>query len=104
MEDSKNCQVGTNCWTFRFELVGLVLVILATILTLLTLSGLGIAAMFLVGAALCCHKCFGHCHCNGHSHLHSHRMDDVNTELEITPPPKVVKTTTTRRTKPVDKL
>ena len=99
MEDSKNCHVGNNCWTFRFELVGLILVILATILTLLTLSGLGIAAMFLVGAALCCHKCFfGH-----HSHLHNHTMDDV-TEMDLTPPPKVVKTTTTRRTKPVDKL
>lgn len=54
-------------WSCRFELIGVVLLILATLLTILTLNSVGIAAMFLVGLVLCCYKHFscsfsGVCH------------------------------------------
>lgn len=43
------------------EIAGIILLVIATILTIVTLNGWGIFAMFLVGGALCCHK---HWHCN----------------------------------------
>ncbi len=94
MDDLKSCNVGSNCWTIRYEIVGIVLLILATILTLITLNGFGIAAMFIVGAALCCHKCFMYTDC------HTHIIDE---DLDLTPPESVIKTTA-RKTKIVDKL
>ena len=55
MDDLKECKV--NCyWTHRYEILGLVLVFIATILTLVSFNSLGIAAMFVVGGFLCCHK------------------------------------------------
>ncbi|KTD21574.1 hypothetical protein [Legionella londiniensis] len=65
MKDSNN--FAACAWAYRFEILGLVLLFIATILTLITFNGIGIAAMFIVGAALCCHKCFskgvcGICH------------------------------------------
>lgn len=47
----------------RGEIVGSVLLILATLLTILTFSGLGILGMFVTGLFLCCHKhmCCKHC-------------------------------------------
>lgn len=55
------------CWSYRFELIGLILLVLATILTILTLNSVGIAAMFLVGLVLCCYKHFS-CSISGVCH------------------------------------
>ena len=40
----------------RGEIVGAIFIILATLLTVLTFSGLGILGMFATGLFLCCHK------------------------------------------------
>jgi len=64
MKNSKLCDATGSCWGHRHELLGIILIILATILTIYTWSGIGIAVMFIVGALLCCYKCFS-CHC-GH--------------------------------------
>ncbi|AHE67528.1 hypothetical protein [Legionella oakridgensis] len=62
MKESSNAH---NClWVHRFELLGLILLLIATILTILTANGIGIAAMFLVGLVLCAHKCLCHKTCN----------------------------------------
>ncbi|WP_133128169.1 hypothetical protein [Legionella nagasakiensis] len=50
-------------WVYRFEILGLILLLIATILTILTANGIGIAAMFLVGLVLCAHKCLCHKSC-----------------------------------------
>ena len=56
MDDMKNCKISACCKTHWRSVLGLILVILGTILTVATLSGLGIFGMFLAGIALCCHK------------------------------------------------
>ena len=94
MDDLKSCNVGSNCWTIRYEIVGIILLVLATILTLITLNGFGIAAMFIVGAALCCHKCFMYTDC------HTQILDE---ELDLIAAEPVVKSSG-RKTKIVDKL
>lgn len=58
MNEEKYCDTKAYCWAFRFELVGIILLILASFLTIITLSNLGIAAMFFVGMVLCGHKYF----------------------------------------------
>jgi hypothetical protein len=52
-KDMKKC--GLTCWSHR-SVVGGIFIILATILTLLTLNGFGILGMFAVGCMLCCHR------------------------------------------------
>ena len=81
------------CWGYRHELLGIVLLVLATILTLITGNGFGIFAMFIVGLGLCCHKCFSHRHCC-HTDDHCH-MDDEECVIE----PKPVKKTRSKKTK-----
>ena len=55
MDDLKNCKMA-DCKTHWCALFGIVLIVLATVLTFMTLSGLGILGMFLAGLMLCCHK------------------------------------------------
>ena len=55
MDDLKNCKM-TACKTHWCSLFGIILMVLATILTFMKLSGLGIFGMFLAGLMLCCHK------------------------------------------------
>lgn len=64
MKDKKYCNILACCWDYRHELSGLILLVLATLLTLFTGSSLGIFSMFLVGLVLYCHK-FWSCH-RGH--------------------------------------
>ena len=70
MKNSKYCHLTACCWDYRHELLGLILLIIATLLTLATCNGLGIFAMFLVGGVLCCYKhlcchvSHGDMHCN----------------------------------------
>lgn len=74
MKNSKYCSTTACCWTYRHELIGLVLLAIATFLTIVTFNGLGIAAMFLVAAVLCSyrHVC---CHI-AHSDGQCHSVDD----------------------------
>ena len=55
MDDLKNCKI-TDCKTHWCALFGIILVVLATVLTFMTLSGLGILGMFFAGLMMCCHK------------------------------------------------
>ena len=63
MDDVTGCK--TNCyWTHRYEILGLVLLFIATVLTIISFNSLGIAAMFIVGGFLCAHRylsCSSHC-------------------------------------------
>ena len=61
-------------WGYRHELFGLILLIIATVLTVFTAKGLGIAAMFIVGLVLYCHKFLG-CHCCHSSDDHPESCD-----------------------------
>lgn len=59
MKNEKKC--GSD-WTQRTRIVGAVFIVLATVLTLLTLNGLGILGMFAVGCMMC-HCKSSHCSC-----------------------------------------
>ena len=74
MKNNKYCKVTGGCWGHRHEILGLVLLILATILTIFTANSIGIAAMYLVGLVLCCYKCLAQ-HCC-YSKEHCHDSDD----------------------------
>lgn len=48
------CTKGAGCiWALRFEIIGIILLIIATCLTIRTYNGLGIAALFIAGVVLC---------------------------------------------------
>jgi hypothetical protein len=55
MKDPK--KIHTCLWAYRFELLGLILLVIATLLTIFTFNSVGIAAMFLVALVLCAHGC-----------------------------------------------
>ncbi|MDP3704300.1 MAG: hypothetical protein Q8R24_00130 [Legionellaceae bacterium] len=65
MEKNKDCKVTACCTSHRCEIFGGIFLAIATVLTLLTYSGLGILGMFIVGMVFCCHKHtgFGRCRC-----------------------------------------
>tara|TARA_Y100000588_G_C14118054_1_gene866079 strand:+ start:375 stop:602 length:228 start_codon:yes stop_codon:yes gene_type:complete len=58
MSDSK--KILCCLWNYRLEILGLVLIVIATILTIATSNSLGIAAMFVVALVLCAHRCVCH--------------------------------------------
>ena len=65
---SKYCKSG-SCWSNRYEILGLAFLIIATVLTVIAWSSLGIVAMFAVGLVLIGHKHF--CYIGCHSSCHS---------------------------------
>ncbi|MCX7117614.1 MAG: hypothetical protein NTW94_06895 [Legionellales bacterium] len=73
MKDSKYCRITACCWDYRHELLGLILLIIATFLTIITCNTFGIIAMFLVGGVMCCYRQFC-CHAHHHDN-HCHSMD-----------------------------
>ena len=74
MKNSKYCQMTACCWGYRHELLGLILLVIATFLTFVTGNGFGIVAMFLVGGVLCCYKHLA-CH-NAHMDGHCCHVDE----------------------------
>ena len=56
MEHVDQCQKTEACRPSGCKIVGYVLLAIATLLTLITLNGLAIFGMFLVGMLFCCHK------------------------------------------------
>ncbi len=73
MDDKKDCKISACCKANWCGFLGIILVLLAVVLTLITSSGLGIFGMFLVGMMFCCHKhmssklCGSGCKCCGSS-------------------------------------
>lgn len=47
------CSKITCLWTLRFEVLGVILLVIATVLTIATHSSLGIVALFAAGVVLC---------------------------------------------------
>lgn len=69
MDTSENCKTGSCYWAFRFEILGIILVLIATFLTIASRDSAGIVMLFLVGLALCIHKHFARgLFCCHHSH------------------------------------
>lgn len=65
MDENNKCSRMHCIIKYRFELLGLVLIALATILTVVSMDSLGIVAMFIIGALLCCHQyCLKSCGSN----------------------------------------
>lgn len=94
MLNSKYCGVGEGGFSFRSELVGGVLLLIATLLTIVSFSSLGIAAMFIVGGVLCSHRYMSCSVC----HPHILEEEHIDSDVEIVTP---VKRTVKR--KPVNK-
>lgn len=55
MTDTK--KIHSCLWAYRYEVLGLILLVIAVLLTVFTLDSIGIAAMFLVALVLCGHRC-----------------------------------------------
>ncbi len=81
MKNAKKCGMSSECWSGFVGVLGAGFIIVATILTLVTMNGLGILGMFIVGAMLCRRK---HMCCDSH---HGHH-DDMCCCAEEKPKPK----------------
>ena len=94
MKNSKYCHITACCWDFRHELLGIILLIIATFLTIVTGNGFGIIAIFLVGGVLCCYRHLCCCHAH-HGDIHCHSVDEgaAVMSLEKNDKPKVKKST-----------
>lgn len=93
------------CASHRVEILGVIMLAIATVLTLYTLSSAGIFGMFLVGVVFCTHKHFGSgmCGCGPTCGCCSTAMDcDVPQSIahHVTHTPKKA-TTTRKKTKKV---
>jgi hypothetical protein len=71
-------KIGACCWNSRYELLGMVLLVIATLLTIIAWDSFGIVAMFVVGLVLIAHKHF--CYIGCHSSCHT-EGDDVDIEV-----------------------
>lgn len=95
MEDKmeKNKKADACCTSHRCEILGIIFLAIATILTLLTFSGVGILGMFIVGLVFCTHKhlSYRRCHC-GCSCCSADSNCDVPV-VEVKKEPAVRKTT-----------
>lgn len=58
MDKEKKSGLVKCLWSCRMEAFGVALIVIATFLTIISLDSLGIVALFIVGAVLCCHQCF----------------------------------------------
>lgn len=63
MNKKVGCKMRECLLNHRREIVGGIILLLAILLTILTLSGLGIFGMFLTGLFMCCHRHMGCCCC-----------------------------------------
>lgn len=78
----KKCGVDMGCWSGFAGVLGVAFIIVATILTLLTMNGLGILGMFFVGVMLCRRKMVMCPCCHAH---HMHGEDDADCVVESKP-------------------
>lgn len=63
MDTAKDCKVSACCKTHGCKILGLIFLVIGTILTFITLNGMGIFGMFVAGIVLCCHKYGNKCQC-----------------------------------------
>ncbi len=84
MKNAKKCEMTSECWSSFTKVLGVAFIIVATILTLVTMNGLGILGMFIVGAVLCRRKC----PCYGPHHGHHAHHDMCCPEDKPKPKPK----------------
>ena len=99
MKNNKNGQATKCCWGYRHELLGLILLVLATILTIITCNSFGIVAMFLVGLVLCCYRYMCCYCCHTHAHCHVSEEECSVLALEKEEKPQVKKSATKAKTK-----
>lgn len=93
MNKNNGCKVRECISNHRREIVGGVFLVLATLLTILTLSGLGIFGMFITGLAMCCHRHMCFCRNN----MHGCCEDELEANSEHTEKPAVRKTAKTSK-------
>jgi hypothetical protein len=100
VKDEKKCKITGMCLPRCSAVVGGIFIILATVLTLLTVNSFGILGMFLVGILLCRHKfgcgcsCHSSCGCACHTgSCHSSSCDEGTDDMDE-PPAKTTKKTT----------
>jgi hypothetical protein len=96
MKNLKNCGMKNHVWNHRFELVGIILIILATCLTMVSFYGPGIVMLFLVGLGLCWKQCLSGlmCHCCCHTDHDECSPDHCD---KVAAPSEPVKTTKTAK-------
>ena len=73
--DSKDCKTSSCWWTNRYEVLGILLLIIATALTIIAWDSFGIVAMFIVGLVLIGHKHFCYIGCHSSCHAESESCD-----------------------------
>ena len=56
MKKGKQCDRNMECWSGFAGILGVAFIVIATILTLITMNGVGILGMFIVGIMLCRRK------------------------------------------------
>ena len=84
MKESKKCETVGACWTHRSQVVGASFLVIASILTLLTLNGFGILGMFLVGIMLCRRKSMCTCPCCvSHPMMETHCSSGDEVEMHV---------------------
>jgi hypothetical protein len=61
----KDCKWGACSWDNRYELVGVIFLVIATVLTIIAWDSFGIVAMYVVGLVCIGHKhfCYVGCKC-----------------------------------------
>lgn len=94
MNKKNGCKIRECLSNHRREIVGGIILILAILLTVLTLSGLGIFGMFLTGLFMCCHRHIGCCCRNSAT-----ECCDVEEVCETTSAAKSAPKKTTKTTK-----
>lgn len=64
MNKKGDCKIRDSISSHRGMIAGVFFLVVATLLTILTLNGMGIFGMFIAGLVLCCHKhmCGSTCH------------------------------------------
>lgn len=63
------------CWNHKYEMLGIVFLVIATVLTIIAWDSFGIVAMFVVGLVLLGHKHFCYFGCRCHCHTHDEVCD-----------------------------
>lgn len=87
MKNGKKCGMTSECWSGFACVLGVAFIIIATILTLITMNGFGILGMFIVGAMFCRHKC-PCCGPHHHGDYHGPHHDMCCPEDKPKPKPK----------------
>ena len=99
--DASGNDTTASCYrVHRLEILGIILLIIATFLTIASHDSAGIVMLFLVGLALCIHKCFAGGMCCYHSHPLSETpcckpatTEFVSNDAEIIKTPRTPKAT-----------